>query len=54
MSNEINAELVALLDELLENGDFYASAIESKNYDFDLEGWKEKVVAVLNEIRSKG
>ncbi|QGH63419.1 hypothetical protein [Serratia proteamaculans] len=53
MSEKLNTALVALLDELLENGDFYTSAIESKNYEFDLEEWKVRVVKLLSEAKSK-
>lgn len=53
MDKQVEKQLIALLDELLENGDFYASAIESKSYEFDFEEWKVRAVKLLNEAKSQ-
>jgi hypothetical protein len=49
----INIEMVTLFDELLENGDFFISAIESNNYEFDFEEWKSRAEKLLNQVKSK-
>lgn len=53
MNQELGAELIALLDELLEKGDFFHSAIESNDMMFDFEAWKERAVKVLEEAKSQ-
>ncbi|TDN51021.1 hypothetical protein EC843_10430 [Buttiauxella sp. JUb87] len=52
MSKKFNDEFIALLDELIENGDFFTSAIESNNYEFDCEEWKARALKLLNEAKS--
>lgn len=53
MNEKLGAELIALIDELFEKGDFYHSAIESNDMMFDFEAWKGRAVKLIEEAKSK-
>ncbi|HHK4128784.1 TPA: hypothetical protein ACQTWV_000399 [Enterobacter roggenkampii] len=53
MSDKTEQALTTLLDELFEKGDFFHSAIESNDMEFDFEEWKERVLAALEEAKPK-
>lgn len=52
MNEKTSNQLIALLDELLDKGDFFHSAIESNDMMFDFEEWKSRAVKLLNEAKS--
>lgn len=52
MSETTESALIQLIEELLEKGDFFHSAIESNDMMFDLEKWKERVELALQESKS--
>lgn len=49
MQEKEGNQLIPLIEELLENGDFFISAIESNNHNFDFEEWKSRLLVVLEE-----
>ncbi|EMF7245096.1 hypothetical protein V4F06_002868 [Klebsiella variicola] len=53
MNDDPKQVLISLLEELLEKGDFFHSAIESNDMTFDFEEWKERVQAALKEAKAK-
>ncbi|EKS7399403.1 hypothetical protein BTK98_001623 [Enterobacter roggenkampii] len=53
MTDKTEQELISLLDELLEKGDFFHSAIEQNDLMFDFEEWKERVLVALEEAKAK-
>lgn len=53
MSEATEKTLVSLLDELLEKGDFFHSAIESNDMLFDFEEWRERVLIALESSKTK-
>ncbi|MDO8233717.1 hypothetical protein Q5738_09040 [Citrobacter werkmanii] len=53
MSETTENALIQLIEELLEKGDFFHSAIESNDMMFDLENWKEKVLVALEKAKAK-
>ncbi|HDT6101115.1 TPA: hypothetical protein QF180_004320 [Yersinia enterocolitica] len=54
MSDKAKDELITLLDELIQNGDFFLSAIERNNpdFDFDFEDWRSRAVTILQEAKA--
>ncbi|MCH0685561.1 hypothetical protein KVQ01_11075 [Escherichia coli] len=52
MSDKTEKKLISLLEELLEKGDFFHSAIESNDMMFDFEKWKERALNALEEAKS--
>ncbi|MFB6412800.1 hypothetical protein [Edwardsiella piscicida] len=53
MIDKTEQALVYLLEELLEKGDFFYSAIEGNDMTFDFEDWKERALVALEESKSK-
>ncbi|HEM8614586.1 TPA: hypothetical protein U2Q68_004428 [Citrobacter amalonaticus] len=53
MSDKTEHALIYLLEELLERGDFFHSAIESGDMMFDFKEWKERVLVALEEAKAK-
>ncbi|MGT3185504.1 hypothetical protein ACVSXV_22685 [Yersinia enterocolitica] len=52
MSDKAKDEMITLLDELIQNGDFFLSAIERNNPDFDFEDWRSRAVTILQEAKA--
>ncbi|HCM5202376.1 TPA: hypothetical protein N3N24_000835 [Klebsiella quasipneumoniae subsp. similipneumoniae] len=53
MNDDPKQVLISLLEELLEKGDFFHSAIESNDMMFDFEEWKERALTALEEAKTK-
>lgn len=53
MSENKESSLISLLNEILENGDFFHSAIESADMKFDFVEWKERVISALKESKAR-
>lgn len=53
MQEKNDNQLIPLIEELLENGDFFISAIESNNFVFDFEEWKSRLITALEEEKLK-
>lgn len=53
MSKETESKLISLLDELLEKGDFFRSAIESNDIMFDFEEWQIRTLSALEEAKDE-
>ncbi|EKK8607095.1 hypothetical protein PPR70_003181 [Escherichia coli] len=53
MDKQTEKRLIALLDELLEKGDFFHSAIESNDMMFDFEEWKIRAVNLLSDAKAQ-
>lgn len=52
MSDKTEQALISLLDELLEKGDFFHSAIEQNDIMFDFEEWKKRVLVALEKSKN--
>ncbi|WP_158782491.1 hypothetical protein [Pantoea sp. BAV 3049] len=53
MENKDGNQLIPLVEELLENGDFFISAIESSDHNFNFEEWKERLLSALEKEKLK-
>lgn len=53
VNDKTEQALISLLEELLEKGDFFYSAIESNDMMFDFEEWKERALTALEEAKTK-
>ncbi|EPO4109825.1 TPA: hypothetical protein OTY56_001176 [Escherichia coli] len=53
MDKQTEKRLIALLDELLEKGDFFHSAIESNDMMFDFEEWKIRAINLLSDAKAQ-
>lgn len=53
MDKQTEEQLIALLDELLEKGDFFHSAIEGNDMMFDFEEWKTRAVKLVSDAKLK-
>lgn len=53
MTDKTEQKLISLLEELLEKGDFFHSAIEQNDLMFDFEEWKERVLVALEKAKAK-
>ena len=48
-SNQINRELIALIEELLEEGDFYSSCIESTYGELNFMEWRDRAAKIIEK-----
>lgn len=53
MQEKKGNQLIPLIEELLENGDFFISAIERSEHNFDFEEWRVRLLAALEEEKLK-
>lgn len=53
-SNQTNRDLIALIKELLEEGDFYSSCIESTYGELNFIEWRDRAEKIIEKSEQVG